>query len=377
MTDTAGGGGRELRILVDVGHPAHVHFFRHPIAEWRRHGHEVRVTSRAKDVTVALLDALGLPHRTLTRVGRGTAGLGREWLRRTFRLRHELRAFRADVVTAIGGGFIAPAGRLAGLPGRRAVPSVVFTDTEHVATDRVLTQPWATWIVTPDLFLRDYGPNHLRYRGLHELSYLAPGRFRPDPEVAGEALRRRGRSPDDPFAVVRLVSWNAGHDAGHGGFSDAQRRALVERLSEHVTVFVTSEAELPPDLEPYRLRVPPDRFHALLAEARLAVGEGATVATEAALLGVPALYVSSLVGTMGNFTALEEAGLVECHRDGEPGVERAVKWVRAPGRVDEWRRRRDRFLAGRVDVAQFASGLVERVAAGQPVRPWAESFAKV
>lgn len=345
---------RPLRIHVDVGHPAHVHFFRHAVAAWRERGHRVRLTSRDKDVALELLDAYGLEHRVLTTVGRGTAGLARELLRRVWRLRGELRRGRADVITAIGGGFIAPAGRLAG------VPSVVWTDTEHVVSDRLLSDPWATVLCTPDCFRRDLGRRQVRYRGLQELAYLHPDRFTPDPAV----LASHGLSPNEPFAVLRFVSWRAAHDAGHGGFREADKRALVRRLSQRMRVVLSSEAELPPDLEHHRLRLPPEHIHHLLAFANLTAGEGATLATESALLGTPALYVSSLAPTMGNFELLAEAGLVRCRTEGAAGVEAAMELAREAEDRRLWQRRRAAFLADRIDVTALIVRLVEAVARG-------------
>ena len=37
-----------MKLLVDMGHPAHVHFFRHAIRELESRGHEVRITARDK-----------------------------------------------------------------------------------------------------------------------------------------------------------------------------------------------------------------------------------------------------------------------------------------------------------------------------------------
>ena len=37
---------------MDITHPAHVHFFRHAIAELRARGHDVAVTTRRKDITL-------------------------------------------------------------------------------------------------------------------------------------------------------------------------------------------------------------------------------------------------------------------------------------------------------------------------------------
>ena len=51
-----------MRILFDMGHPAHVHFFKNAIWELEKQGHEVKVTARDKDVTLELLEAYGIPY---------------------------------------------------------------------------------------------------------------------------------------------------------------------------------------------------------------------------------------------------------------------------------------------------------------------------
>jgi len=48
-----------MKILIDMGHPAHVHSFRNAIREPEKQGHQVKVTVRDKDV--ALRDAYGMP----------------------------------------------------------------------------------------------------------------------------------------------------------------------------------------------------------------------------------------------------------------------------------------------------------------------------
>ena len=68
---------------------------------------------------------------------------------------------------------------------------------------------------TPEAYQEAAGPHHLRYRGYHELAYLHPRYFTPDPAVLGEA----GLAPGEPFTLVRFVGWAAGHDIGHQGLS--------------------------------------------------------------------------------------------------------------------------------------------------------------
>ncbi len=76
-----------MRVLIDIGHPAHVHFFRRPAALLRERGYEVIVTSRHKDMAIDLLDAFGIPHVPLSVMGKGGAlGLLKELCERDVRL---------------------------------------------------------------------------------------------------------------------------------------------------------------------------------------------------------------------------------------------------------------------------------------------------
>lgn len=332
-----------MRFLIDIGHPAHVHFFRNVIAGLRQGGHEVRVSARDKDVTLRLLRLYGIEHTVLSSAARTPSGLYAEYLIRLFRLLRLVRSFKPDALLAIGGVFIAPAGRLT------SVPALVFTDTEHVALDRWLTYPLATRVYTPYTFLKDIGPAQRRYQGLHELAYLHPDRFVRDPKIRSDM----GVGPEEPFAVARFVSWGAGHDRGHAGFGAGQQEETVRRLGARLRVFVSAEGQVPKALEPFVLHLEPHRIHQVLAEARLVIGDGATMATEAGLLGTPSLYVSSLVGTMGNFNVLQQAGLVESFPLVPPALERAETLLANPEEARAFRERARTFSRGHIDVVDF------------------------
>src|SRR5450432_4235039 len=57
---------RAMRVLVDVGHPGHVHFYRQAVAQLRAEGHEVVLSARDKDVTLELLRTFSLEHVCLS-----------------------------------------------------------------------------------------------------------------------------------------------------------------------------------------------------------------------------------------------------------------------------------------------------------------------
>ena len=48
-----------MRILIDIGHPAHVHYFKNFIWQMQKKGHEFMITARDKEVALNLLDKYG------------------------------------------------------------------------------------------------------------------------------------------------------------------------------------------------------------------------------------------------------------------------------------------------------------------------------
>ena len=336
-----------MRVLVDVGHPGHVHFYKHAICRLQDKGHEVLVSARDKDVTLALLEHYGFAYRTLSSIGRGRVGLLWEFVRREQALLHLIRELDPDAVTAIGGAFIAPICRLLGKP------SIVFTDTEHVAIDRYLTYPFASVICTPECFKLDLGSRHIRYAGYQEMAYLHPNWFIPNPEV----LHEIGLTKKDTYFIVRFVSWGAAHDVGYRGFSDLGKRHLIAALETFGRVMITSETRLHPDFEPYRMSISPAKIHDLLAYSALYIGEGATMASEAALLGVPSIYVNPL--TLGYLEDEERYGLLYRLPDESEAIERAIALINTPDIRAEWQLKRQRLLQDKIDVTAWMVDFVE------------------
>jgi len=332
-----------MNVHFEVGHPAHVHLFKHAIAELQDRGHETLVTAREKAVTTDLLDAYDIDYRVLSEQGETTPRLLLEWTLRELKLVREIRRFDSDVVVSHISPVAAQAARLTG------TPSVVFTDDE-VATGLTgkLTIPFTSRVCTPACFGMDFGAKHRRYDGYHELAYLHPDRYEPDPEP----LDDHGVAVEEPYYVLRFVSWAAHHDVGEAGISAAGKRDLVEYLSERGQVYITSESPLPDEFEAYRLPVPPEHIHHLLSYADGYVGDSQTMATEAGLLGTPSIRVNSLVedSELSTFRELESYGVVYNMTDERAAIEKMQSFVEDPDIGAKWDRRRARLLAEREDV---------------------------
>ncbi len=336
--------GPALKILLDILHPAHVHFFRNAVAILGGDGHEVLVTARDKDLTLELLSLYDIPHRLLSREAQGKSGLIRELVRRNARLRRLVLRERPDVLASIGGISTAQVGFLT------RTTNLIFYDTENATLSNLLSYPFASQVITPDCYRGRVLGRQATYPGYHELAYLHPDRFAPDPAV----LARHGIDAGERYSVVRFVSWQAVHDLGVGGFSGDQKSALIEALRRHGQVFISSERPLPAALEELRLALPPHEVHHLLAFARLFIGESATMASESAVLGTPAIYVDE-VGRGYTDEQERRYGLVSNYRPSavERAIAEAVEILESDRKSrQEFRSAVERLLLDKIDVTQ-------------------------
>ena len=60
-----------MKILIDIGHPCQVHFFRNLIFLLEKKGHKVLVTSKKKDITEKLLQLYKINYKQI-----GTSQIG-------------------------------------------------------------------------------------------------------------------------------------------------------------------------------------------------------------------------------------------------------------------------------------------------------------
>jgi predicted glycosyltransferase len=168
-------------------------------------------------------------------------------------------------------------------------PGINFQDTENAQLMLTLSLPFSRVYCTPHCFNRDLGKKHIRFKGYMELAYLHPRYFTPNESIFECLPIKR----DEKYVVMRFVSWGASHDIGHKGISLKMKRKAVEQISSYARVLISSEGDLPEDLQSYRIDIPPERMHDALAYASLLYGESATMASECAVLGTPAIYLDN------------------------------------------------------------------------------------
>ncbi|HSS99693.1 MAG TPA: DUF354 domain-containing protein, partial [Terriglobales bacterium] len=307
-------------ILIDVAHPAHVHLFRNAARRWEAQGHNVLFTALDREIILYLLNFYKLPYRVVYKRRPGKLALIVELLTRSFPVLSAARGHKADL-------FVSGGNPTVGFPAwLMRKPYLALTDTEHSVMQRALYKPFASLIATPTVFNRDLGPKQVRYAGFHELAYLHPDEFMPD----AHELHFLDLKPDEPFFVVRFVSWGASHDIGEHGFSADDKRELLRELSKHGRVLLSVESgDIDAEFRPLVTTFPPEKAHHLLAFAMLYIGEGGTMLTEAALLGTPAIFVSTL--RAGNWDHLRDKySLLYFFDSGREGLVKALELLALP-----------------------------------------------
>ncbi len=273
-----------MNILFVTGHPAQVHNFRNVRTELIRDGHQVFWLTTPKDIATNLLDTYGIPYQLLHKPSKGFVSKLTTLVRNVCWEIGFLRRNHIDVAISRTCPYTTIAAKLCG------VKHIIIDDTEHAAEQVKVLSNRADAVVVPECFWFRLREDEVRFPGNIELFYTHPKRFTPSP--VWDLLNI---APQTRYAIVRFVKWDAWHDTHLvGGFSLDQKRQLVERLSRHLRVFISSESELPADLEPYRIHIPIERMHDVQAAAALFIGESATMASESVVLGTPAIYIDEV-----------------------------------------------------------------------------------
>lgn len=324
-----------MRILIDIVHPADVLFFKRPIDDFLARGDELLVLSRHKDITCSLLDNLGVVHRSISRAGNGKMALLRELLLRDREIFRATRRFEPQVMLGFGGVSISHVTQLTG------VPSVAFYDSENAKLQTSITWPFISHLYVP-LSYRGPIPHNrtTRLPGTKDLSYLHPSAFRPDFEMAlaaGLCAKRKN-------FFIRVVEWRANHDLGKSGWTPKALVALVNWLAQKGKVHLSAEREIPEELKVFRYSGDLESVHHLIAHCDLLVGESATMASEAAILGVPGIYAGR---DFPCYTReLADFDLIECiaENDTTDLIDVAAKVFKKDRQVIK--EKRDNYIAG-------------------------------
>ena len=269
-----------MNVLIDIGHPAHIHLFRNVIHKLQASQYKVIITTREKDITIPLLDAYSLDYLF---IGKNRASLIGKLFGILFFTRKIVRIIRkSKVVLVLSHSSIYAA--IAAWWTRRY--SITLEDTGNKE------QVYLYWLFThlilsPQCLMDNLGRKHIHYPSFHESAYTYPKYFIPDNNV----LQELGLNENEQYTIVRFVARKSSHDFGENRLSDSDKVRIVERLSSNVKVFISSEEKLPVSLQPFAFPISFTKMHHAMALSSLIYGESATMCSEAAFLGVPSILL--------------------------------------------------------------------------------------
>ena len=340
-----------MRILIDINHPAHVHLFRNLAKEIQDQGHEVLFTTRTKEIAHVLLEAYGLRYRCLGPHYKSLWAKLYGILKYDLLILREAMVFKPDLFLSMGSIY---ASHVAFMMRK---PHILLQDTENAKLQNMLSLPFATVILNPRCYSPNLGPKQFRYDGYHELAYLHPNRFKPDPQI----LRELGVSSGEHYSILRFVSWNANHDIAHQGLTKENKVKAAKEFGRYGKVFITSEGTLPDELRHLAVKIAPERIHHAIAYASLLYGESATMASESAMLGVPAIFLDN--DGRGYTTEQEKTyGMVfnfsESPEEQSKSIERGIEVLSDAIPATSWSKGRAAILADMMDVTAFLKWLI-------------------
>lgn len=339
-----------MRYLFYLAHPAHFHLFKFTIEGLKNAGHQVLITIKSKDVLASLLDENGLEYRNIAINERGNSktGILTAFIRRNINHWKITSEFKPDIFVSTSAEF-APFAKLKGI---KSI-SMFEDDLEIFPAYSRLFVPFLDHQLCPESCSAAQWNNHpktIKYKGNHELAYLRPERFSPDYNKVISFFDADRKNFFIRFA--RLTAW---HDENVKGIHNELAIQLVTLLSRYGKVHLSSERELPAELEKFRVKIPSSDILHVLAFADLYIGDSQTMTAEAAVLGTPAIRFNDFVGKLGYLDELEfKYGLTKGIPANQPEelIKKAEEWASSDLKI-EWNNKRNKLLAETIDPSSF------------------------
>lgn len=341
-----------MNILIDIGHPAHVHLFKNLSKVLETRGHSIFFSVRDIPVAKRLMDTYNMQYIDLGGKKGSLIGKAMNVLHQDFVLWKFVLKNKIDV--GISSGIV-----LSHVSALSKLKSFVFDDDDDEVEKLVVKygHPFSEVVFTPAGINRST-PNRQFYNGTHELAYLHPSVFTPDESVLSRACLRKG----ERFFILRFVAFKGHHDVGESGIDDNQRQKLIESLEKHGRVIITSEKELDDKYEKYRLPVSPEDIHSLMAYSSMFIGDSQTMTTEAALLGVPALKCNTFAGRLTIPNILENKyGLCYAYQPYEFDqlISKVEELLNDAETLVKWHKKKDCLLSDMINPTEFFIWFIE------------------
>ena len=336
-----------MKILVDIGHPAHIHYFKNCARILSGKDYKFLFVVRERDSTIELIQSTGFNY--ISR-GKGKKGLLGKLLgipQIDYKLFRIAQKFKPDIFLSFSSPYAAHVAML------MRKPHIAFDDTEHAKFEHWMCRPFTDVVLTTSCYYAKMWKNQITFSSYMEFCYLHPNYFTPDKSVLDKIRVKE----NEKYCILRFVSWDANHDMGQKGLSYLDKLKIVEELNKDCRVFISSEENLEDTLKPYQLKIHPKDLHSILYYATLYIGEGSTTASEAVILGTPAIYINSL--RVGYMDEDEKRGLLFHPNNLDECLAATRQVLREDGYQEEFKKRWEKLLHDKIDPTAFMVWFIE------------------
>lgn len=343
------------KYLFMISHPAHFHMFKHTMNNLQRDGHEIVAVIRPKDVLEQLCIDYGLDfYKTKDRPKKwGLFGLGLSLIDKVAKVMKIVNKTKPDLLIG-SDGVLAIVGKLKGIPALECFED----DAKAVKMYSFMFFPLYSHLLAPDVCDAWYW-NYKKtgYKSYHELGYLHPNHFTPDSKVVEKYF-----SIQEPYFIIRFAKLTAYHDLGVEGMTNKIAEEVIRILSNHGRIFITSERELDPQFEQYRIKINPLDMHHIMAFASMYIGDSQTMAAEAGVLGTPFVRFNDFVGKLSYLNEIEnhyQLGYGHKTNDVEGFYKSIQKWIETPNRKEICKERQQKLFSEKIDYSKFLTWFIE------------------
>jgi len=350
----------KMRILIDIGHPAHVHYYKNLARELENKGHKIYWVVKDIPVAKGLLDYYNFKYYTLPSKSDNITGKIVKQFYYDAVLFFLCLKWKIDILIGTSVSVV-HVSKISG------TSSILFDDDDDDVQPLITkyVNPFADALLSPDaLFNKRKRKDTIYYSGYHELAYLHPRRFIPDPSVLYEI----GVKPDNPFFILRFNVFKAHHDISIKGLSLDQKLQIINFLKPYGKIFITTERDIEDELKPFQLKISPEKIHSLMYYAKIFLGDSQTMTSEAALLGTPAIKCNSVARLLSIPNELENKYHL-CYsflpEEFDLMLRKIKELIIKQDLKDEWNIKRANMLKDKIDVTAFWCWFVEN---------WPESF---
>lgn len=343
-----------MKILFQINHPAHYHLLKNSIKNLKSNGKSVHILATDKDVIKDLLQNESYDMLTTQK--------GKNIFEKIIKIRKRNKEI-INYVTYFKPNIVVGTGPFAFITRKLKIPTIFFAEDDVnlnllIFIVAFYNYPFFSEIITPQVCNNSIWNNKsIKYNGYQKLAYLHPNHFTPDKKVVEKYF-----SADKPYFIIRFAKLNAYHDVGIEGINTEIAQNIFNTLESHGDIYISSERELEPQFEKYRLNINPLDIHHVMSFAKLYIGDSQSMSVEAAMLGIPSIRFNDFAGKIGVLEELEHKyQLTFGIRSSEPRklYEKIESLLKTENLKELFQQRRQKMLADKIDVTAFYTWFIE------------------